>query len=140
MKKLDDIPKKNIFDVPEGYFDRLPMKIQARLEKPEKTQSTAVWSLSLRYALPALVVIFALVYFIQPKSLEPEELLASIPDEHLMAFLDESDISESELLEAANFEAWDADSLSQHLRTPLFGDIDPDRYRDEFKSVLENEL
>ena len=136
MKKLDDIPKKNIFEVPEGYFDRLPLKIQARLEKPEKTTSVSVWRYSLRYALPVIVAGFALVYFLRPKSFEPEELLANIPDEHLIAFLDESDISENEVLEVANFDERDADSLNQHLNTPWLGDFD----EVEFKSVLENEL
>ena len=31
MKKLEDIPKKEIFDVPDGYFEKLPGKIQARI-------------------------------------------------------------------------------------------------------------
>ena len=31
MKKLDEIPKKSIFEAPEGYFDRLPGIIQARV-------------------------------------------------------------------------------------------------------------
>src|SRR5579859_2351679 len=137
MKKLDDIPKNNIFEVPEGYFDRLPMKIQARLEKPGRTASASVWRFSLRYALPVVVVVFTSVYFLRPKSLEPEELLAGIADEHLIAFLDESEVSENELLEVANFEAWDADSLNQHLRSPLLGDIDSDNKGEEFKSVLE---
>ena len=136
MKKLDDIPKKNIFEVPEGYFDRLPMKIQARLEKPEETSSRSIWGYSLRYALPIIVVGFALAYLLRPKSFEPEELLASIPDEHLIAFLDESDISENELLEVANFDDRDADSLNQHLSAPWLGDFDTDSDRD----VLENEL
>jgi hypothetical protein len=140
MKKLDDIPQKSIFEVPEGYFDQLPMKILARLEKPERTRSVSVWRFSLRYALPLVVIVFTLVYLLRPQSIETEELLASIADEHLVAFLDESEISESELLEAANFEAWDADSLNLHLGTPLFGDFVPDSFRDEFKSVLENEL
>jgi len=63
MKKLDEIPKKNIFEVPDDYFDRLPMKIQARLEKPAQTQSGSVWNVAFRYALPSLVAVFALVHF-----------------------------------------------------------------------------
>jgi hypothetical protein len=31
MKKLEDIPKKTIFEVPEGYFDKLPGVIQSRI-------------------------------------------------------------------------------------------------------------
>jgi len=136
MKKLDEIPKKNIFEVPEGYFDRLPMKIQARVETGRETFSIPLWHIAVRYALPIIVVGFSLFYFFKPESNNVEDLLTSISNEHLMAFLDESDISENDLLEMANFNDSDADSLSQHLNDNLLGDFDVN----EFKSVLENEL
>ncbi len=136
MKKLDDIPKKNIFEVPDGYFDRLPMKIQARVETVNQTHTSPVWSLAIRYALPIVIAGFALVYFLKPKAYETEELLASISNEHLVAYLQESDISESDLLEIANFNEMDIDSLNQHLHNTLLGDFDVI----EFKSELENEL
>ena len=136
MKKLDDIPKKNIFEVPDGYFDRLPLKIQAKVETATTTHSLAVWNLALRYALPVVIVAVALVYYFKPKSYQTEELLAEISNEHLVAFLSESEINEHELLEIVNFNESDADSLSQHLNNTLLGDFD----EDEFKNVLENEL
>ena len=136
MKKLEDIPKKNIFEVPDGYFDRLPLKIQARVETTKQTHTLPVWNLALRYAMPIVILGFALVYFLKPKAHETEELLASISNEYLVAYLQESDISESDLLEIANFSETDADSLNQHLNDTLLGDFDVI----EFKSVLENEL
>jgi len=140
MKKLEDIPKKNIFEVPDGYFDRLPMKIQARVETTKEIHSIPVWNFALRYALPVVIAGLALVYYFRPRPNQTEDLLASISNENLIAFLDESDIDESDLLEIANFNESDADSLSQHLNDTLLGDFDPDSYRDEFKGVLENEL
>ena len=136
MKKLDEIPKKNIFEVPDGYFDRLPMKILARLEAPTQTPSVSVWNLAFRYALPSVIAVFALVYFLRPKSYEPEELLAGIASEHLIAYLHDSDINESDLLEAANFDEVEADSLSVQLNNILLGDSEVN----EFERVLENEL
>lgn len=136
MKKLDEIPKKSIFEVPEGYFDRLPMKIQARLEAPSERPSVSVWNLALRYALPSVIAVFALVYFLRPKSHDPEELLAGISSEHLIAYLNDSDISENDLLEAAHFDEADADSLSLQLNNTLLGDTEGN----EFELVLENEL
>jgi len=136
MKKLDDIPKKNIFEVPDGYFDRLPMKIQAKVETHGATRAIPVWNLAVRYALLIVIVGFALVYFFRPKSHQTEELLAEVSNEHLIAYLSESEISLNELLEMANFNESDADSLSQHLNNTLLGDFDVK----EFKSVLENEL
>ena len=136
MKKLDDIPKKNIFEVPDGYFDRLPLKIQAKVETATTKHFLSVWNLALRYALPVVIVAVALVYYFKPKSYQTEELLAEISNEHLVAFLSESEINEHELLEIVNFNESDADSLSQHLNNTLLGDFD----EDEFKGVLENEL
>ena len=136
MKKLEDIPKKNIFEVPDGYFDRLPMKIQARVETTDKTRPIPIWNLALRYALPVVIVGFALFYYFKPKPDQTENLLASISNENLIAYLDESDIEESDLLEIANFNESDADSLSQYLNDNLLGDLDVN----EFKGVLENEL
>jgi len=136
MKKLDDIPKKNIFEVPEGYFDRLPLKIQARVEEAQVRHAMPVWNLAVRFALPIVIIGFALVYFLKPASNQTEVLLASISNENLVSYLDESDIEESDILEIANFNESDADSLSQHLNDSLLGDFDVA----EFKGVLENEL
>ena len=55
VKKLEDIPKKNIYEVPEGYFDKLPGIIQSRVAK-EETIRKPFFVHSLRYAIPAMVV------------------------------------------------------------------------------------
>src|SRR5690348_1118543 len=103
MKKLEDISKKSIFEVPDGYFERLPLKIQAKVETPVATHSMPVWNLALRYALPVLIVIVALVYYFKPASYKTEELLADVSNEHLVAYLSESEINEHDLLEIVNF-------------------------------------
>ena len=36
MKKLEEIPKKEVFKVPEGYFENLPGIIQARVAQQNK--------------------------------------------------------------------------------------------------------
>ena len=135
MKKLEDIPKKSIFEVPEGYFDRLPLKIQTRVETASTTHSLPVWNLALRYALPVIIIAVALIYYLKPTAYQTEELLAEVSNEHLVAYLSESEINEHDLLEIVNFNESDADSLSQHLNNTLLGDFD----ENEFKG-LENEL
>lgn len=138
MKKLDDIPKKNIYEVPDGYFDQLALKIQARTEVITPSRSVSQWRLALRYALPAVIVAAALLFIFRPKAMEDtEQLLASIPTEHLVSYLDESDISEQDLLEIIKFDDTDADSLNVQVQDEyLLNDID----ESEYKSVLENEL
>jgi hypothetical protein len=138
MKKLDEIPKKNIYEVPEGYFDRLALKIQSRTEVATPSKPVGQWSWALRYALPAMVIGAALVFIFKPKVItDTQTLLASIPSEHLVAFLDESDMSEQDLLEVIQFDVSDADSLNVQVQEEYFpGDLD----ENEYKSVLENEL
>ena len=138
MKKLDDIPKKNIYEVPDGYFDQLALNIQARTELISPVKSVSGWSLALRYALPVVIVVVALVFIFRPKSIQDtEQLLASIPTEHLVIYLDESDISEQDLLEIIKFDDSDADSLNVRIQDEyLLNDFD----ESEYKSVLENEL
>ena len=56
MKKLEDIPKKNVFEVPDGYFDRLPGIIQARVSQEKPSFVWYSWPVALRYALPVLLM------------------------------------------------------------------------------------
>jgi hypothetical protein len=139
MKKLDEIPKKNIFDVPDGYFDQLALKIQSKTETISPLKRTiSGWSFALRYALPVVLLVIGAIIVLKPKAVQDtEQLLASIPTEHLVAYLHESEISEAELLEAINFDDNDVDSLNMHVHTQYaIDDLD----MKEIKSVLENEL
>ena|SRR5258706_357949 len=136
--KLDDIPKKNIFEVPNGYFDQLALKIQGRTEILSPAKSVSQWSYLLRYALPIVLVAVALVFIFKPKAIrDTEQLLASVPSEHLIAYLYESDINEQDLLEAINFDEADVDSLNVQVQDEL---LNNEFDADEYKSVLENEL
>ena len=138
MKKLDDIPKQNIFEVPDGYFDRLPMKIQARIEATKPVPVMSKWNLALRFAVPALVIILGVAYFFNPAAKSgTEDLLASINTENLIAYLDESDITENEILEAVKFDEIDADSLNLQMHSDfLLGGVK----ENELNGELENEL
>ena len=66
--KLSDIPKHNVHQVPEGYFDRLPMRIMERTAAREQV-AAAAWYTQLwrpvRYAVAPLVLLllFVGVYF-----------------------------------------------------------------------------
>jgi len=139
MKKLDEIPKKNIFEVPDDYFDQLALKIQAKTEITSPARRTiSGWSFALRYALPVVLLVIGAVIVLKPKAVQDtEQLLASIPTEHLVAYLHESEIGEAELLEAINFDDSDVDSLNMHVHTQYATD---DLEVIEIKSVLENEL
>ncbi len=138
MKKLEDISKRNIFEVPDGYFDKLPSKIQARIEQNQPERSAfSVFSFSLRYAMPALVIGLA-VYLIWPKTTSKgEDLLASVSTEHLVAFLNETDMSTEDLLEAANLNENEADSVNTFVNSNYkIEGVD----LNEMQDVLDNEF
>lgn len=110
MKRLDEIPKKTLFEVPEGYFEKLPSRIQARISKPEP--AVAWGKLTVRYALPALLVgAMAAVLLINQPNLSPEEVLASIESEQLVAYLEDTEINTEDLLEGVTLEADELDML-----------------------------
>ncbi len=108
MKKLEDIPKIDIFKAPEGYFDKLPGIIQARVQKPDQAP---VWRPALRFALPTLVLLVALYWFWPGASQSPEELLATIDDNHLVAYLEENDLNTDELLDGVSINNEEADAI-----------------------------
>ena len=104
MKKLDDISKKTVFNVPDDYFDELPSKIQARVgELKVSSQPSVFYRYKYAFLVPALaVVVVAFVLFFQPQRKDAERILASIETEQLVAYLQETDITTEDLLE--NFE------------------------------------
>src|SRR6185295_11355453 len=100
MKNLEDIPKKNVFEAPEGYFDRLPGIIQARVtQEPYSMRYRVMYSL--KYALSALtIVLIAFFYWSKPPGQSAEDLLASVDSVSLVSYLEDSDISSDDLLES----------------------------------------
>jgi hypothetical protein len=111
MKKLEDIPKKQIFEVPEGYFEKLPGIIQSRVATERR--ETSLWgrrSLSLQYVLPAVVLIAAgIFWFTRSQSdLTTENILASVQTQDLVTYLGEADFTTEELLDDADLDVEDA--------------------------------
>jgi len=116
MKKLEDIPKKEVFNVPDGYFDKLPGIIQARVANPEKERSP-VWGFALRYALPTVALLaVGIVWFNQThKVIDAEQLLSSIQTEDLVAYLNDSDITTEELLAEVEWSDDDAKEIEGNV-------------------------
>jgi hypothetical protein len=128
MKKLEEIPKKGIFEVPDGYFDQLPGIIQARVAE-KNTETRPYFRYALAYALPVvLLLVLAVIYLTPQKSLSAEELLSSVSSEELVAYLEQSEISLDELLDYADYdeavvEAIEAEAFTQ-LPVEAIEDLD----------------
>ena len=134
MKNLENIPKKNVFEVPEGYFDSLPGIIQTRIaaEKPYSMRYRVVCSL--KYALPALaIVLIAFFFWSKPVGQSTEDLLASVDSSSLVAYLEDSDISSDDLLESIPLQTDEVDAIQENSMDEIqANDLDLKTLRDEF--------
>ena len=133
MKKLEDIPKKDVFKVPEGYFENLPSIIQARVTGQKKERAfLPSFSYALRYAVP-VVILGAIGYFwlnpAQPKT--AESILATIETEDLVAYLTETEMTTDELLESVQLDANDLDQIEDEIYSEQITDEDLDEILDE---------
>jgi hypothetical protein len=115
--KLDDIPKKPIFDVPDGYFDQLPGKIQSRISGKMQSEKSFVFRYRLQYAIPVLVffVVGALWLFRPAPANDVDSLLASVETEHLVAYLNESELTTEDVLEQVDFSLDDIDDIETEV-------------------------
>jgi hypothetical protein len=114
--KLEDIPKKEIFTAPDGYFDTLPGVIQARVAKQSRF-ARPVWKYSLRYALPAVVLVAAGILW-YTRQTSAQDMLAGIATEELVRYLEESEtLSTDELLDTDLLDADDVQAIEQEVYT-----------------------
>lgn len=134
--KLEDINKKNIHQVPDKYFDELPLKIQSRIQQ-ESVSMTWVFTYGLRYALPALLLLIVSIYLItQPKVNEnPEQLLAEVSTEELISYLEASDITTEEIMESIEISEFEFEFETND--TDLIDDLD---FSDDELDALINDF
>ena len=134
--KLDDIHKKNIYNVPEKYFDKLPSKIQARVAKEERaTWFSLDWKLLYRVAAPAMAVVLLVFYFVgynDQEQVSAEELLAEVGTEDLIAYLDYTDITTDELIESIDFSNIELDFYQDGPIMQDMDNIEADLLYDEY--------
>lgn len=121
--KLDDIHKKNIHKVPDGYFDELPLKIQSKIGEPSTARHWVV-TYGLRYALPAILLVIVAGYLLTKPSNDsnPEALLAQIETADLILYLEDSDITTEELVEHLELSTFDLNFSEQE--TDMVDDLE----------------
>jgi hypothetical protein len=122
MKKLDDISKKHPFTAPEGYFDRLPGVIQARVSKESGAVARKPYfRYALQYALPVVLIAVAAVFYFRPSTTEgTENLLASVSAEELTTYLETTEFTTDYWLDESIV---DEESITA-IESTLFNDID----------------
>lgn len=91
MRKLEDIPKKSVFKVPEGYFDQLPTAIQTRMAREgHRAPASRAIGFSLKYALPVVALLVAGIFWFRPGP-PLEEQFDDIDTEQIYLYLDNSE-------------------------------------------------
>lgn len=134
MKKLEDIPRKVIFEAPEGYFDKLPGMVQSRMATSGQESSwTAYLGYSLKYALPALAVALAIFFYVGTPTRSPEELLSSVDSANLVAYLEESDLNADDLMNEVPLNLDEAEAIQKDSMNEMdVDDADVKFLSDEF--------
>jgi len=128
MKKLDDIPKEHPFSVPDDYFDKLPGRIQQRVQHPERTGIFASQGFT-RYALGLFAVAAVASVWLwtgtgTPVTQSPEAILSSLETVDLVTYLEEEDITTDELLDDVHFNIEDADEIEAAVFNLELSDAD----------------
>ena len=122
--KLEDLQKEHVFDVPDDYFEKLPLHIQKRIEKKPSWLSvySLRWVYGMKYALPVvLLVVLSVIYLTRnTESVAPEELIAQVQTEDILHYLqNDVDISSYEILDEL-----EANNLSIDLSEDPLKEID----------------
>lgn len=79
---MKNLPKKNIFQTPEGYFDRLPEEI---LEKNQKRKTRTFTILSSLAA--AAVIILGMFLFVLKNDINPNDSLEANLDQEIDLYI-----------------------------------------------------
>ena len=143
---LEDIKKKNIYSVPDNYFDQLPMRIQARINDKKPVFGFSLnWSMVLKVAVPAVAVVLIVFYFgihSNNSQLSPDQILAQVSTEDLIAYIQTTDITTDEIIEEIDFTGIDLE-FYEIEQDPLIQDMELnqeniDALMDEFG--IDNEI
>lgn len=99
-QNIKSISKDSIYSTPKNYFDDLPLIIQTRLQKKNRSTWTTNWKPILA---PALAALFIIGFFLFKPLLTPqptaEELLSTISSEELLAYIDIEELNNDEILD-----------------------------------------
>jgi hypothetical protein len=115
MKKLEDIPKKDFFSAPEGYFETLPGKVMTRLEKKREAEHTPVLRYALQFAVPLIVIIVVGVFWFRQEP-STENMLASVETEELVDYLADADTGfDPDFIDNLDFSVEEATAVEEEV-------------------------
>lgn len=106
--RLDELPpehplRQQPFSVPDGYFDQLPSRVQARVTRRHKPAFSVSWSWQRTAAsLAGASLIAVLVWQTLPQRQESlgREALTGVSDDVIAAYLDDQGMDANELADS----------------------------------------
>lgn len=142
MKKkinLEDLERKDIFTPPEGYFDKLPNRIQTRIGLQEQKDDRPGYQLVPKkmYYIAASVAVFLIATLLMlrtPKeAVSVQNILAEVPTEDMIEYLEMSEVSVTEITLAEEEQQLLLENQWQNLSIP-------DEYVNEITTEELNEF
>ena len=127
MKKLEDIPKREIFKVPEGYFEKLPAIIQSRVTQQRAEKGWWIrYRYSFRLAMPVLIILAGVIFWLNraQNDQNAENILASVQTEDLIAYLNDADLTTEELLEHVELNNEEVNNIEESVYEFQMNDSD----------------
>lgn len=114
--KLDNLEKRNIYTVPDRYFDELPSIIQAKAVEKKPFYQLPAFNLGLKLALPTAFVLIFVIYsgFFKSEQLPVgnfDTLISEVTTEDLVAYLGDSDISTQEIIDYVSLDDFALESM-----------------------------
>lgn len=118
--------------VPDGYFDTLASRVQARVAKPQETAPLITWSWGRSVAsLAGAGLVATLVWLTWPQRQDSigRETLSGVSDAAIVAYLDEQGLNPDEV------QAMQANSpvISNDSTAIQYLDVQPDAIRQELE-------
>lgn len=112
MYKLEDIPKEQVFEVPERYFEELPQRIQSRLTGSQQHAARKhLWRYTVRYALP-LVLAGVVIFYSYHPSANAESILESVETADLVLYLQqEPGLTAEDIIDNVDFVQADIEEI-----------------------------
>ena len=96
LKNDDRLSRRNIYTVPEGYFDKLEASIQARTAKKESPVLIFLKTPAFRLATAAACLVAAFMLWPTTEQVSAEELLSEVSDDQLLRYIEENSLPESD--------------------------------------------
>jgi hypothetical protein len=146
-KKLDEIPKKEFFQVPDGYFDTLDQKIQDRIS--EKRDGKVVpfyvehrWKVIGLAAAASIALLLMILPSLdnQPVVSKADQLLAQVSADDCLAYLEFSELDIEDIIGSTPSEDIEAALEEYMFEGPEIEDEDLDLLYEKYGATSDEKL